>query len=49
MYFLLNASSIAEAAAVIPNRAKISFTSGTTLFINGLANLINKDPKTPPD
>ena len=38
MYFFWISASIAEAAAVIP-----------TTFINGPANLLNKDPKNPPD
>ena len=42
-------TSIAEAAAVIPNWAKIFFAKGTATFINGPANLLNNDPKTPPD
>ena len=41
--------SIAEAAAVIPNGAKIFFANGTATFINGPANLLNKEPKNPPD
>ena len=42
-------ASIAEAAAAIPNEAKIFFAKGTTTFINGPANLFNNDPKNPPD
>ena len=49
MYFLKIPPSIAEAAAVIPNRAKIFFAKGTATFINGPANLLNNDPKNPPD
>ena len=41
--------SIAEAAAVIPNGAKIFPANGTATFINRPANLLNSDPKTPPD
>ena len=42
-------ASIAEAAAVIPNRAKKNFAKGTAIFISGPANLLNNDPKNPPD
>ena len=49
MYFFSIPASIAEAAAVIPNDAKIFFAKGITTFINGLANLVNNDPKNPPD
>ena len=42
-------ASIAEAAAVIPNGAKTFFARGTANFINGPANLLNHDPKNPPD
>ena len=38
-----------EAAAVIPNEAKIFFAKGTATFVNGPANLLNNDPKNPPD
>ena len=47
--FFWVSASIAEAAAVIPNVAKIFFTKGTATFINGLAILLNNDPKHPPD
>ena len=40
-------ASIAEAAAVIPNGDKIIFAKGTAAFINGAANLLNNDPKSP--
>ena len=49
MYFFWIPATIAEAAAVIPNGAKIFFAKGTATFINGPANLLNKDPKNPPD
>ena len=42
-------ASIAEAAAKIPNGAKIFFARGTATLINGRANLLNNDPKNPPD
>ena len=48
MYFFLIAPSIAEAAAVIPNGAKIFFANETATFINEPANLLDKDPKNPP-
>ena len=37
MYVILNSWSIAEAAAVIPNGAKIFFANETDTFINGPA------------
>ena len=40
---------IAEAAAVIPNGANIFFAKGTATSINGPANLLNNNPKNPPD
>ena len=40
--------SVSIAEAVIPNGAKIFFTKETATFINGLANLLNNDPKKPP-
>ena len=49
MYFFWNPASIAEAAAVIPNGAKIFFAKATATFIKGPANLLKKDPKNPPD
>ena len=42
-------ASIAEAAAVIPNGAKTFFAKGIATFINGPANLLNNNPKNPPD
>ena len=36
---------IAEVAAVIPNVAKTFFAKGIATLINGLANLVNNDPK----
>ena len=47
MYFSLIPASVAEAAAVTPNGAKIFFAKGTASFINGPANLLNKDPQDP--
>ena len=49
MYFFWIPASIAKAAAVIPNGAKTCFAKGIATFINGPANLLNKDPKNPPD
>ena len=42
-------ASIAEAAAKIPNGAKIFFARGTATLVNGPANLLNNNPKNPPD
>ena len=42
-------ASIAEAAVVIPNGAKIFFAKGIATFINGPANLLNSDPKNSQD
>ena len=47
--FFLILSAIAEAAPVIPNGAKTFFAKGIAIFINGPANLLNNDPKNPPD
>ena len=41
-------ASIAEAAAVNLNGAKTFFAKGIATFINGPANLLNKDPKNLP-
>ena len=41
-------ASTAEAAAVIPNGAKIFFVKGTVTFLNGPTILLNNDPKNPP-
>ena len=49
MIFFLIPASIDEAAAVIPNGAKTFFVKGTAIFINGPANLLDNDPKNPPD
>ena len=49
MLFFLTPASIAEAAAVIPNGAKIFFAKETVTFINGPFNLLNNDTKNPPD
>ena len=38
-----------EAAAVIPNGAKTFFAKGIVIFINGPGNLLNNDPKNPPN
>ena len=45
------AASIAEAAAVIPNGAKMIFANGTATFINRRANakLLNNEHRSPPD
>ena len=43
--FFLIPASIAEAAAVIPNGAKIVFAKGTAAFTNGPANLLNNEAK----
>ena len=48
-FFFCIPASNAEAAAVIPNEAKTFFAEGTAIFINGSANLLNKDPTNPPD
>ena len=49
VFFFCIPASNAEAAAVIPNGAKTFFAKGTAIFINGPANLHNKDPKNLPD
>ena len=49
MYLFWIPASIAEAAAVIPNGGKTFFAKGTATFINGAANLLNEEPKNPPD
>ena len=48
IFFSIPASTV-EAAAVIPNRAKIFFAKGAATLINGPANLFNNDPKNYPD
>ena len=48
MFFLI-AASIAEAAAVIPNGAKIFFAKVTATFINGPAILLTNESKNSPD
>ena len=45
MYFFLIPVSNVEVAAVNPNGAKTFFAKRTAIFINGPANLLNKDPK----
>ena len=47
--FFWIAASIAEAAAVIPYEAETFFAKGIAAFINGPDNLLNNDPKDPPD
>ena len=42
-------ASLAEAAAVIPNKAKIFFAKRIATFINTPASLLNNDPKNPSD
>ena len=49
VFFFCTPSSNAVAAAVIPNGAKTFFAKGIATFINGPANLLNNDPKNPPD
>ena len=49
MFFFQIPASVAEAAVVIPNGAKIFFAKGIAIFINRPANLLNNDPKNPPD
>ena len=46
VFFFWIPASIAEAAAVVPNGVNEFFDKS---FINGPANLLNKDPKNPPD
>ena len=48
-FFFLIPAPIPEAVAVIPNGAKTFFANGIATFINGPANLLNNDPKNPPD
>ena len=48
VFFFWIPVSIAEAAAVTLNGAKIFFANGTVTFINGLI-LLNNEPKDPPD
>ena len=49
MFLFWIPASIAQAAAVVPNGAKIFFAKGTAIFINGAANLLDNDPKNPPN
>ena len=49
MYFFCIPASNAEAAAVIPNGTKTFFAKVIATFISGPANLLNNDPKNPPD
>ena len=49
MYFFWISAPIAEAAVVITNGGKTFFAKGIATFINGPANLLNNDPKNPPD
>ena len=48
IFFWISAS-ITEGAAVIPNGAKTFYAKGIATLINGPANLLNNDPKNPPD
>ena len=48
-FFFWIPALIAEAAAIIPNGAKVIFTEETATFINGPANLLKDDPKHSPD
>ena len=47
IFFWISAS-IAEAAAVIPNKAKAVYAKRIATFINGPASLLNNDAKKPP-
>ena len=51
MYFFVFwiPASIAEAAAVISNGAKKFLVEGIATFVNEPANVLNNDPKNPPD
>ena len=49
MYFFRISASIAAAAAVISNGAKIFFAKVIATFLNRPANWLNNDPKNPPD
>ena len=49
MYFFWIPASIVEAPAVIPNGAKTFSAKKIATFTNGPANLLNNDPKNPPD
>ena len=48
VFFWIHAS-IAEAAAIITNIAKIFFANGTATSTNWPANLLNNEPKNNPD
>ena len=48
-FFFVIPASIAEAAPVLPNGAKTFFAKGIATSINGPANLLNNEPKNPPD
>ena len=48
-YFFGIPVSMAEAAAVIPNGAKILFVKETPTFVTGPAILLNNTLKNPPD
>ena len=48
-FFFWIPASIAEVAAVIPNRAKTFSAKGIATFINGPTDLLNNDPKNPLD
>ena len=49
MYFFWISASIAEAAAIIPNGVKTFFAKEIATLINAPANLLNNDPKNPPN
>ena len=49
MYFFCIPALITEAAAVTPNGAQTFFGKRIATVINGPANLLNNDPKNPPD
>ena len=42
-------ATIVGAAVVVPNGAKTFFAKGIATFVYGPANLLNNDPKNPPD
>ena len=49
LFFVLIPASIAEAAAVVHNSAKICFVKRAATFINVPVNILNNDAKNPPD
>ena len=48
-YFFWISASIVEAEPVISDGTKIFIATGTATFINWSANLLNNEPKNPPD